>query len=247
LQDIITCLTGIMILIVLILALEAMLVPEEGAAGVHIEIPDVVFMQKRLEDLEKQKQDLLAELVRREPLDPELSPADRVRKVIEMRQRLTFLEGEVREQSLARQRLSQQQIPVLNELHQLREDSKALRDEDEKWEKVATSASNWVTFLPGKGVEKTAHLLVVDALEVKLISLGEPERNREWAVSSNSDSLAGLMRQADNTKEYFVILLKPSAAEIGLAMYHILRGAGFNAGYDTLEEDALVVAPEVIR
>lgn len=246
LQDIITCLTGIMILIVLILALEAMMAPEERAVGVHVEVPDLAYMENRLQELQQKKMELLQTLARREPLDPTLTPADRVRKVIEMRQRLSFLEQLVRDQNLARQKLGEKQIPILNEVHRIREELKALRGENKKWAEIAVSAPNWVTFLPGKGMDKTPHLLVVDAHTVNVISLGEPDRSRQWNMQVNENSLKTLMTDANRTREYFIILLKPSGALTGLEMYQTLRKAGFNAGYDTLEEDALVLTPEVL-
>lgn len=245
LQDIITCLTGIMILIVLILAVEAIATPDSQGRGVHIDLPSVKELDARFKALQKERDQLVSRIGMRRPQTDSMSAADKVRVVLKLKQ---LRADQIRKETaleLSQAKQQERLMELLNRKHRRAEELEALRKEMESFIETVQRATSLVRFLPGDGLKKTPHLLVSDRNGVQVLSLMEPIRDQAWSPQLTERSLGRLLTDADTEKEYFVVILKPSGADLGLEIYETIRTAGFQAGYDTLEEDAWVLPSEV--
>lgn len=247
LQDIITCLTGIMILIVLILAVEAIATPESQGRGVHIDLPSVEELEARFKALQEERDELVSQIGMRNPQADSLSAADKVRATLKLKQQRT---DQIRQETaleLSQEKQQERLMELLNRKHRRAEELEGLREEMESFNEKAMRATSMVRFLPGEGLDKTPHLLVSDRNGVQVLSLAEPIRDQAWSPALTERGLRRLLTDADTEKEYFVVILKPSGADLGLELYETIRTAGFQAGYDTLEENAWVLPSEVVE
>jgi len=239
LQDIITCLTGVMILLVLMLALETVArstVMEVQAA------PDAAVLKESLEKLEARQAELRRDLQARElaiasaqvrtPLEAARELQMTRREVEVQMRRLADLDVEKQELDAELARLSSASGPKSTKLEEIKR--KLAQAEAE----AARRAVRPIAFIPEAGTSKTAHLVECGSNTVRLISLAMPRRDVEWKTAEARGAFVALLTSCSPSREFFVFMLKPSGVPIGMDLYFAAKRGAFEAGYDALEEDA---------
>ena len=168
---------------------------------------------------------------------------DKVREILRIKQEIVSAHEEMPGLEARQAELQEILRKQLNTKHALEQEVVDLERDTEDRRQLVENATSLVSFLKDARIQKTPHLLVCDGVQVQLISLERPIRDRIWSTSTSTPGLQQLIREADAAREYFVLILKPSGADLGLEIYERLRDAGFQAGYDTLEEGAVVMKP----
>lgn len=239
LQDIITCLTGIMILIVLILALEVIESPITETMQVQTHPQSNREMEVRIRERQQELRHLRGRLeVRENPMEIVLQ-AEQTRSLLQLQsERLTALQQEITslEQNSAQARREQ--------VHRNQRREALEQQLAEIQRQVQGGEFQRVRFIPGQNSLRTPHLIEVSAAGVQVHSLSTPQRNRQWGHSQSVMELNRLMAEADRTSEFFVVMIKPSGIEAGMEIFRRLRLRGFEAGFDPLEESMTIVTGE---
>lgn len=243
LQDIITCLTGIMILIVLILALEAITSPEAYAslpADPSVRTEELIRMRNAFELRLSHLQTEMHRLRLR--LQAQDDPVSLIRSAQDAMKELSVLKSEIKQKNQERER-------VTEELKQRKEDQGLLSQRHAELteqlaalqRRIQTGEFGRVRILPGANQRKTAHLLEVDGTNVKVLSLSEPRRDRSWSHAQNTVELSRLLDEANPIDEFFVVMIKPSGFTQGKEIFNRIESQGFEAGFDPLEEHMNVI------
>ncbi len=237
LQDIITCLTGIMILIVLLLAVEAMNPSGESGAPAHVSKPTNPTLEPP--DLERMREDLLARM--RELEGSVVPPEDAVALVKSLRK--------MRDDTLADQAVTARQqgevtalekaaTELRTELSRLESARNAAAENLQKLkDRLLAGTMRRVIIIPGEQNPKTAHLVEAHGTGFRIISLGVPMRNGSFRLSETETMVKQLLGNANPEKEYIVVMIKPSGVVHGMELVEALQQTPFQVGYDALEED----------
>jgi hypothetical protein len=239
LQDIITCLTGVMILLVLMLALET--VTRSTVMEVQT-APDTAALKESIEQLETRQEELRRDLQARElaiasaqvrtPLEAARELQMTRREVEVLKRRLADLDVEKQDLDAELARLSSASEPRSTKLEEIKR--KLAQAETE----AAQRAFRPIAFIPEAGTSKTAHLVECGSNTVRLISLAMPRRDVAWKATEARTAFVALLTSCSPSREYFVFMLKPSGVPIGMDLYFTAKRGTFEAGYDALEEDA---------
>lgn len=249
LQDIITCLMGIMVLVCLFLALQT-IGKASAAASAKSELPDVAGLDRERERLEELRNDLLKQIENHQSSQEIVSS-------------LNPIEAAEALQAAQRQNLElKQKVDQLTEtiakhmddkegeeakLEQRRAELSALQEQLAVEERAAElRAMKKVGFLPDQAISKTPYLVECGAKYVRVIELGNNDNVVTWSSEEAESKFAEWHPVVSTASAYFVFMLKPSGVGVGMSLYQISRNAGFDAGYDVLEENATILG-EVSR
>ncbi len=247
-QDIITSVTGVLILLSLILSLSVLGTPSEPAPPAERPTADV--SDEQLADLRAQVRQLAEDtervtLVRQrtkgrtqEELERELAELRRQRSQLQEAQR-----------SLAESLLqtSDAQLALLEQSLQAAQTEQAqLQAELSAQEGQRTLLNNGraVVYNLAPGLPKRAWFVDVSAARITVTSGDAATAPREFAGSgARAAELAFLAwaqgRPAD--AEYFVLLVRPDGIKTFDALYGFLRARKFDTGLDLLSRDAVVI------
>jgi len=242
-QDIITSITGIMILVVMMLVLQVVRQKSrEASAETRPETASSVI-QSEISTLRAKKQRLAREVETRQAAVSRLLEADPQQLEQRLRQE---------QDKLARLRTRLAELNVT--LDQRRKGSgkagrNTLLDEQERKrlkERLARlQRENRVTF-EFEQAPKTPVLVQCSgkSIEVKLLdeppsieSFSSPEAGHAAFSARFQQWAAGLKREQCS----FVVLVKPSSAEYAVQVINALHTAGFDVGYEPLEEERTAV------
>jgi len=243
LQDIIMCLTGVMILLVLFLALETI---GRNTIKAAEQIPDSTQLEAKLKELEARQSVLMNDLHSREvaavtkrirsPLEAARELQVARRSLEAMSRRLEDLSAELKATEEAMGNLassSSSKEATVEELAQKLSKAEA---------EAAKKAFRPIAFIPESGTSKNAHLVGCGSNLVRIVSLAAPRRNTEWKTADAEEAFARMLKSCSASSEYFVFMLKPSGVPLGMRLYFSSKRRGFDAGYDVLEEDAGIAA-----
>lgn len=241
LQDIVTCLMGIMVLVCLFLALQT--IGEVAAKPVEA-APDLATLQEEIDRLESMRS-LLADEVN-------VMKTERVRSAslssLELIKALQRAQDNYSRAVMERDR-------QLDQLNSLKENVSQLNEAIERGEaelttlhqslveeRAAAEIRNMrnVQFIPDAASTKSAHLIEVASSSVRVISLTPNALDREWPSDRAIQGFEQLLTLVPPDREYFVFMIKPSGVALGMDLFRLARAQGFDAGYDALEENARV-------
>lgn len=245
-QDVITGITGIMILVMLLLVLEVIerkaaeapatatsTAPAEDITGL------VAAMQDEKEKLLGEIADIqkrLAGLPAAEPRQIKLDTEDEKEKQVALDKKIEQLRVQVQEREKQADEAEANAATAGRDREGLKEKVRGMEEELRKLE-----AENRVTFIFGE-TDKTPILVQCSQEGIRAKVLGEtveverfdsPEGSfgtavanfRQWSLTRDKDS------------EAFVVLVKPSSVRYAPIVVSQLRGAGFDVGHEPLEED----------
>ncbi len=239
LQDIITCLCGIMILLVLLLALH------------------VSANRDKAKDLQSEKQSEFdrAAIEAKQLEDKRNELAQRLRERVEALQNIavgtvSHIQLEETERNKTREnegvlatceaeiaRLNDESVSlaaIIREETELRNETQAQLDVVQS--ELEKRRTRTVALLPDDGMLKRPLLVQCSSNRVVVLRLSEPPQF-SWAPSEAAEQFISLTRKLDRSRDYFVIFMKPSGVEMAQKLIFVAGRAGFDVGYDALEEN----------
>ena len=240
LQDIITTLTGIMILLVMILALEAVTQTTVEAVESDARHEEMKAQKK---EMEARREALRSELAAREAAAAavrlqNLNPLDAARQLQAGRRSAEIKTAQAheleRKLDVLTQATAKQTDAVASGKSELQRLLGELKDAEAN---AAKKSVRPIAFIPDTGTYKTAHLVECGTNGVRVVSLGVPRRNVEWTASNAETAFKEFLRSCAASREYFVFLMKPSGVAMGMNMFYSAKMSDFDAGYDVMEEN----------
>ncbi|HEY2250576.1 MAG TPA: hypothetical protein VGH74_05930 [Planctomycetaceae bacterium] len=243
-QDIITSVTGIMILVTLMLAIEMVNQTESAPPQKTGQIS--ALLENSVADTTAQIEEAKRELEQRQQAVADVAGLDAGRVNSEY-QNLTELERRLKREvddsqrdfEAAKKRRTQahdeqeRRKADLPTLAQVREEQRQVDEELQKLKK-----SKRIVFNPAEGAEKRAWLLEVSGERILKAEVGKLDPPQEFLDSSAFKKWASGRIPAD---EYFVLLVKPSGIEMSRALQSIIAELGFELGVDLLAEDQTAI------
>lgn len=246
-QDIITSVTGIILLLTLILTLELTMRKFGTAEGA-----DLALVHSLEENIER----VQAELAQLRPLVAEGTiAAERLAStsVVELQRQITLageqtLRAEAESQELQFELIRLQEVEKQTLATQFDRETdrkqleELLRQAQEAREQVdEMRRTNSLIYSPDPGTGKVPWLVVLETNHIVATRAGSPGESREFS----STSPEGLVRQflefarsRSITREYFVLLVKPSGAAAFSDVLDELTSLGFEIGFDVIGEDS---------
>jgi len=246
-QDIITSVTGIMILITLVLALElltrTMHTPAQQTVTVIDQLEDAVTQNlQAIEELETQQQQGssdVADLVKYSPEDLQRRIRD-VQRINEAEQQeLAELQQQESEVTQQERDITSQQQKRASDPQTIDQLNRQLQEKKEKLKKI--KQSNRVVYNPVEGSNKTPWLVEITGQGFSVAQIGKTGRPQTFGgVGQFTNWLGG----RNPGREYFVLLIKPDGIESYRQAQAVLDSSGFEVGFDVLSEDQNAIDPE---
>jgi hypothetical protein len=237
-QDIITSVTGILILVTLMLSFSLRLDAEPEERRVENQLR---AQRDRLAEIEREN----AAMQRRRIEATTLPNSAQAQARIEALQREEAQLKERRERTEEALRALREEGAELEKSAKLRvevsELERRVQELRDKIEKEKTN-SNRLVIIPDEETQrsvKRAVAMVVsgDSLRAERINVGDA---RDFAITSR-ESLLPILRRFDPAKEFVVFYFRPSGAKWFDAFRDEARRAGFEVGYDAVEEQKEIV------
>ena len=240
-QDIITSLSGIMIFLTLMMAVDVASHHELGLSG---PVPAAANNESALQALRKRVASL-REAIRHLSLagltngDPRRALANATQAIHEEKRQVDLL--------LEQEELRREIERLERELAAARQESKLSQAEQQELElKIKTLnealakalQDRGVAFIPEAGIAKTPLLVECSGAKIRSGFLTRAEPPTEFATTE--EGIEAFMKYAATrsaSQEYFVLFLKPSSIKYGRKMALLLKGQGYDVGYDAFEED----------
>ncbi len=245
-QDIITSVTGIMVLITLLLALELLQRKEESPPVKTAEITEQIESsveenRQQIEDLKqqlKQQGQQAVELARVDPTHLSRQITDTTRLTEAMQQELEELEQQ-QDATANRQQQAEQDLDQREESKSLEQLLQEIAEHREKIEKI--TQSNRMIFNPDAGENKTPWLVEVQGNQIQTAPVGQAQRPEVFAdVGEFRRWVSG----RNPSREYFVLLVKPAGIDAFDDIRTFLQSKRFDVGYDVLAADQNAIDPE---
>ncbi|HUG91482.1 MAG TPA: hypothetical protein VML55_11640 [Planctomycetaceae bacterium] len=246
-QDIITSVTGIMLLVTMLLALELLQrqesSPPAATAQISRDLEQVVAEQraeiKEIEAQLSQEQAELAELAaydlaRAERQSAELAGMNRrlEQELAELRRNESESERRARE---ARAR-EQQQATDARTVEQLQDEARR-----KQAQLARLKAAGRVVFNPTAGDAKTPWLVEVAAAGLSVAETGRAAPPQTFA---DAGSFLAWARRQNPAAVYFVLLIKPDGIETYRTLFAELRRLNFDLGFDLLTSSQTALDPQ---
>lgn len=247
-QDIITSVTGIMVLVTLFLALELVQrkegSPPEQTKKITEDIhTTMVQNQAEAAELEKRQRELSALLNEMAAYD---TAAVR-REIANLQAANKKLQEEAEEQARERDDADRRKKQAEAEATRIEQDR---RDLDEILKKTRTKQaqldklkqSKRLFFNASEGAGKTPWLVELTEDHITVAQVGSVAAPRQFETT---DQLVAWAKQRNRNSEYFVLLVKPDGIEKYVEVYPALRqGLKFDIGFDLLTEEQTAIDPE---
>lgn len=240
-QDIITSVTGIMILVTLLFSLELTRQPKQRSQATESQaaepVPSVSDLKSQLKSLQTVYNENDS-LLRRVASLPAIE-IETLEKTLS--EKLATLEALSEELTSANDRLdadTSAEAQVKQEL-----EAETLKSLDEELRRLqeeiaSTSKSAVVVYNPDPGATKTAWLIDLSKEHIRVFPV-EGGAGESFDVSDPnvipSDFIAWV-RQRDNSQEYFVLLLRPESIVIYDKLHPMLDGLSFDLGFDLIDD-----------
>ena len=249
-QDIITSVTGIMILVTLILALELIhrkeTSPERKTQQIVTEIQTAVSQVGELESWIAELKDKLEQGAKRIG-EVARFDAPRVRaQVADLTEFNTQVTSDLARLAKEQQDALRRQQEAKQFQEQRADDPQTIQQlHVEIKKKLETLAklrkSKRVIFNPTEGDAKTPWLVEVTSQGLKAAKVGETARPQSFANPAAFKAWAG---KRDRDAEYFVLLVKPDGIQNFFAAREFLKQMRFDIGYDLLTAEQTAIDAE---
>lgn len=247
-QDIITSVTGIMVLITLVLALELLQRKVATPAARTAQVTDE--LEKTVNDNKQTIQQLKRQLEQSKRLVEEFASVDinRVRfELKELKEQRQQLNQEI-------VKLEAQQRDAMSRLAEARAKRRDRSADPETLEELQRQLSeaeqqlaklkqaNRVIFNPSEGQSKSPWLVEVARDSLKVAKVGASVAPLTFDTVDRFKTWAAGRRQSS---EYFVLLVKPSGVDSFAELRAMLKGLNFDLGYDLLTENQNAIDSEI--
>ncbi len=216
-QDIITSLSGIMILLVLLLVMKAgqptqTTPPPPGAADRRAEIENLRSQLAQLQAMVKAERDAqTAKLLKNRQKSLEARIDDLLKKLIPLREQDDRLAAENTSNTAA--------------LAILRKEIKNKQETDN------------IRFLAGQG-SKDPVLIVCSGVAFQCASLSSATGPKVFSADMGANLMRHIEQNIDPTRQCLVFMLKPSSVNYASSLIRKMQDAGYDVGWDALEEEA---------
>lgn len=246
-QDIITSVTGIMVLVTLTLALELLQRTEGAPAEKTAEV--VSQLQAAVLDNQDRIQQLNQRLARgKEALD-KLARFDRgqVRRQLEDLRKLNQeLDQQMEQVAREREDALRRKREIEAEKRRRASDPQTLQEllaraEQRREQIEKLRKSNRTIFNPTPGQAKNPWLVEVSAESFTVAQWG---KSAPPQLFRSSGQLKSFVAGRDRGSEYFVLLVKPDGIENFARAHHVFREAGFDVGFDLLAASQTAIDSE---
>ena len=243
-QDIITSLSGIMIFLTLMMAVDVASHHELGLSGPVLAAVNneaaLKSLRDRLDNLRKAVKHL--SLTGLTNSDPRRALANATQAIHEeKRQQDLLLEQEELRREIAR---------LKRELERSRQESKlsqaeqnALESRIRKLNEALAKAlqDRGIAFIPEAGIAKTPMLVECSGTKIRAGFLTRDEAPSEFvATEAGVEKFVKFAGARSASQEYFVFFLKPSSFKYGKKLALQLKEQGYDVGFDALEEDRTI-------
>jgi prefoldin subunit 5 len=251
-QDIITSVTGIIILVALVLALELTLrkagspaaqttaLVQELQAAIDQSLGELEHMREQLESGGK----VVAELAGSSPeqVVHELTDlGEQLQQLDEQLRTLTLREQEARQAETAAQARRFERRGDTQKLVDLRSRVAELKSDLEQLQ----TGHRWI-YNPVSASGKQAWLIQVDGQLLLIAPVGRPQKPIEFSDSTPAARRTSLSRWCQTLSpqsDFLFLLVRPKGVEEFAPLEVELRAAGFDLGFDLLGEDQVAIDP----
>ncbi len=252
-QDIITAVTGIIVLVTLLLALDLFTrKPNTPDLDTHAlaeqarrAIAAAQAEQVELEAQRAQDQTVVLATARLSPSEVERRRYDLTQESAQLRRELSELDAQVARAAAARDKLEAERYERRDDAEQLAALRAQLAALEAKLAELEQSERMIYNLPPD--AEKQAWLVEVGEEEVQVARAGidEPPQTYSARETVLSDSpLTEWIRTRQPAREYFVLLVRPQGVRVFDDLREHLRREGFEYGFDLIGRDVTVFDPE---
>ena len=251
-QDIITSVTGIMILVTLLMALElSQRVLQSPKVQTAIVAGD---LKQAIAAAEAEAEALQTELAARGQRLQELAGLDerRLRTTTQdVERQIAQLDVESVELAARAERAEQRQQQLTADSQARQPDVERARQLTERIAEVEAQiaklkSSNRVLYNPAQGNSKSAWLVELSDSELRAAPLGRAQPPTVFGGATPAARLNAFKTWAetrDRGAEYFVLVIKPSGVALFDQLYEALVDAGFDLGFDVVDSAQTVLDP----
>jgi len=261
-QDIITCVSGILILVTLLLATEldrpTNRTTHEADPELERKLSETLRQQAEVDAQNRNLQGLLAAAETAPAAEKLEADITRLRaqlahektKHVSVAEQLAASQSaiEARDRTLGLTDLKAQIQRVVQETESLARQEAKVREEMAGLEQRVASVQSkllklheregklWL--IPDKSsTTKEPILAVISATGAKVEQFDHPDQAREFGKSSARTEFGSYLGQAKPLDQYVVFLVRPSGIELFGRLVKLAREKGFEVGFDALEED----------
>lgn len=252
-QDIITAITGIIILLTLILTLD--LITRRQSSPVAQSRPSAADLQASIARAQERISELQSQVDRETiSLTETASMSDE-----ELRRNLTDLEPQIERIENEISQLQEQEREAIEQLNQVQATS-GMREADrarlvELGEKIKTTQDkledlkrqNRIIYNPSDSMTKQAWLVDLSEDRIVAAPVGRKSRPIEFRgalLSSVATKFLDWARERSKGSNYFVLLVRPSAIDTFDKVRSGLQSAGYDLGIDLISTSDTVVDPQ---
>lgn len=254
-QDIITCVSGIIIVMVLILALELIERPQlaSGATSEDQRIHEAIASaEERLRELtagSQESDELIRDLT-------SASPVQLHQDIALAQATLAALRRELDEQAAKSGKLATASVGLAAERQEREKESDALdraarinRELERQLQRE--SRQNRPVYALPRGTTKSGWLVVLESRQVTVAPLGQSARPMHFARKPGSlfggsaaRQFLGWLRQQPSANSYFLVLIRPNAVAEFDEIETALTAGGYSFGFDVVGQDQLLIDPD---
>src|SRR5487761_1186232 len=242
-QDIITSVTGIMILVTLLMALDlsqrVVESPRVQTAVVSKQLEAVVSRaDEEIRQLEAQLAGRDAALQQVAAYDRRrlLAESDEVKRHVEQLEAETIKLASQAEDAQKRQaQIEARGVAKEEDVELVQELTRKIADLERQIEKLRST--NRIVNNPAQGTSKAAWLVELTDTAIQAAPMGRAARPTVFAGASNQETVNAFRQWAtdrDRGSEYFVLLIKPSGIDLFDQLREELTDLGFDLGFDVV-------------
>lgn len=240
-QDIITSVTGIMILVTLIFSLE---LTRERPQLTTKSVSSIEDPSPSVDDLRDQLTALQAIFDENQVMLQSIAamPAAEVAELeATLKERLASIEAFSQETASANDQLRSDVSRTTSAVETSLETLQSLSNELKRLQEEisTTSKSSVVVYNPDPAATKSAWLVDLGKARIRVFALagGSTRIFPNGIAGEVPNGFIDWARQRDNSQEYFVLLLRPEVIELYDKLHPLLEGMGFDLGFDLIDND----------
>ena len=241
-QDIITSVTGIMILVTLILGLELLHrkdSPPRRTSHISIELQSAVAQSEHLRALLRKSQVEIEGVAGFDVGNVRQQLRELTKVTVQLTDELSQSESERSEALRLLQEAEQVKAARASDPQNIQQLLGAAKGKIESLRKL--KARNQVIYNRPAGESKTPWLVEISGQSLLVAQIGKRARPQMFA---QIDAFKNWVRKRNKSAEYFVLIVKPSGAESFHDVQQHLRRLKFEIGFDLLTENETAISPE---
>ena len=238
-QDIICCVTGVLVLITLLMAIELARRPQTLGVNAQTTSLDWVTLNSQLKEAEKHRDNLTASLSRTQATLTQLSKTAVLTPgmLTDLRRRVEALRRSLQQQEASNSETQAEQARLAKEVSATQETRDALAERSRQLQQqiALARARVRVTLIGGKATDKKPYLVECSSNQVTVADVlpsGEARRVQQFSGKEAINSFLKWALSRDSSREYFILLVRPNAAGEFSMLRVMLQNTDFTLGWD---------------